>query len=68
MENEVLVAGGCLCGRDEHNTLHLLYSRFIYLFDELGAVPKRSRSLIKRLSHGVILAPDGKRMSKARGM
>lgn len=56
-------------GGDEHNTLHLLYSRFIYqfLFD-LGAVPKEiPEPYKKRLSHGVILAPDGKRMSKSKG-
>lgn len=56
-------------GGDEHNTLHLLYSRFIYqfLFD-LGVVPKEHpEPYKKRLSHGVILAPDGKRMSKSKG-
>lgn len=56
-------------GGDEHNTLHLLYSRFIYqfLFD-LGAVPKEiPEPYKKRLSHGVILAPDGRRMSKSKG-
>jgi leucyl-tRNA synthetase len=56
-------------GGDEHNTLHLLYSRFIYqfLFD-LGAFPiEIPEPYKKRLSHGVILAPDGKRMSKSKG-
>ena len=54
-------------GGDEHNTLHLLYSRFIYkfLFD-IGAVPQ-DEPYFKRLSHGVILGPDGARMSKSRG-
>ncbi len=56
-------------GGDEHNTLHLLYSRFIYQFLwDLGVVPKTiSEPYKKRLSHGVILGPDGKRMSKTRG-
>ena len=56
-------------GGDEHNTLHLLYSRFIYQFLwDLGAVPKdKPEPYQKRLSHGVILAPDGNRMSKTRG-
>jgi leucyl-tRNA synthetase len=56
-------------GGDEHNTLHLLYSRFIYQFlYELGEVPKQHpEPYKKRLSHGVILAPDGKRMSKSKG-
>jgi leucyl-tRNA synthetase len=56
-------------GGDEHNTLHLLYSRFIYLFlHDLGVVPPEyPEPYLKRLSHGVILGPDGQRMSKSRG-
>ena len=56
-------------GGDEHNTLHLLYSRFIYLFlHDLGVVPPEyPEPYLKRLSHGVILGPDGLRMSKTRG-
>jgi len=56
-------------GGDEHNTLHLLYSRFIYLFlHDLGIVPAEyPEPYLKRLSHGVILGPDGQRMSKSRG-
>ena len=56
-------------GGDEHNTLHLLYSRFIYLFlHDLGVVPPEyPEPYRKRLSHGVILGPDGQRMSKSRG-
>lgn len=56
-------------GGDEHNTLHLLYSRFIYLFlHDLGVVPPEyPEPYLKRLSHGVILGPDGQRMSKTRG-
>jgi leucyl-tRNA synthetase len=54
-------------GGDEHNTLHLLYSRFIvnFLYD-IGAVPM-SEPYFRRISHGVILGPDGQRMSKSRG-
>lgn len=54
-------------GGDEHNTLHLLYSRFImnFLYD-LGEVPV-AEPYDKRVSHGVILGPDGFRMSKSRG-
>ena len=53
-------------GGDEHNTLHLLYSRFIYLFlYDLGYVPREiPEPYQKRMSHGVILGPDGARMSK----
>jgi leucyl-tRNA synthetase len=56
-------------GGDEHNTLHLLYSRFIYQFlHDIGAVPAElSEPYRKRMSHGVILGPDGFRMSKSRG-
>jgi leucyl-tRNA synthetase len=55
-------------GGDEHNTLHLLYSRFIYLFlHDIGVVPAEYPEPFRlRLSHGVILAPDGRRMSKSR--
>ncbi len=56
-------------GGDEHNTLHLLYSRFIYKFLlDIGAVPQDiAEPYIKRMSHGVILGSDGQRMSKSRG-
>ncbi len=56
-------------GGDEHNTLHLLYSRFIYQFLwDLGVVPKiYPEPYKKRLSHGVLLGPDGNRMSKSKG-
>jgi leucyl-tRNA synthetase len=56
-------------GGDEHNTLHLLYSRFIYQFLwDIGAVPKEfSEPYFRRVSHGVILGSDGQRMSKSRG-
>ncbi len=54
-------------GGDEHNTLHLLYSRFImnFLYD-MGVVSV-PEPYDKRVSHGVILGPDGSRMSKSRG-
>ncbi len=56
-------------GGDEHNVLHLLYSRFIYKFLwELGVLPKeKPEPYFKRISHGVILGPDNQRMSKSRG-
>jgi len=56
-------------GGDEHNTLHLLYSRFIYLFlYDIGVIPKEiPEPYFKRVSHGVILGPDNQRMSKSRG-
>ena len=56
-------------GGDEHNVLHLLYSRFIYQFlHDIGAVPAEiPEPYQKRLSHGVILGADGKKMSKSKG-
>jgi leucyl-tRNA synthetase len=56
-------------GGDEHNTVHLLYSRFIYHFlNDIGAVPSEIAEPYRlRVSHGVILGPDHQRMSKSRG-
>ncbi len=56
-------------GGDEHNVLHLLYSRFIYKFLwDLGVLPKEiEEPYFKRISHGVILGPDNQRMSKSKG-
>lgn len=54
-------------GGDEHTTLHLLYSRFWHKFlNDLGAAPGKE-PYIKRVVHGVILGPDGSRMSKSKG-
>jgi len=54
-------------GGMEHVTLHLLYSRFWhkFLFD-IDVVPT-SEPYLKRIAHGMILAPDGQKMSKSRG-
>jgi len=54
-------------GGMEHTTLHLLYSRFIYkfLFD-IGVVPQKE-PYKKRTSHGMVLAEDGRKMSKSFG-
>ncbi len=54
-------------GGMEHTTLHLLYSRFVYKFlYDLGVVPT-SEPYSRRHSHGVVLGPDGQKMSKSRG-
>ena len=54
-------------GGMEHTTLHLLYSRFIYKFlYDIGAVPI-SEPYAKRRSHGMVLAADGRKMSKSFG-
>lgn len=54
-------------GGMEHTTLHLLYSRFWhkFLFD-LGVV-SASEPYAKRIAHGIILGPDGRKMSKSFG-
>jgi leucyl-tRNA synthetase len=54
-------------GGYEHITLHLLYSRFIYKFlHDIGVVPT-SEPYAKRRSHGIVLATDGRKMSKSFG-
>ncbi len=54
-------------GGMEHTTLHLLYSRFWHKFlYDLGVVPT-PEPYARRTSHGVVLGPDGRRMSKSRG-
>ena len=54
-------------GGREHNTMHLLYARFITkALNSLGHV-EFSEPFISRRNHGVIMGPDGKRMSKSRG-
>lgn len=54
-------------GGMEHTTLHLLYSRFwnLFLYDQ-GLVTSRE-PYAKRKPHGIILGPDGEKMSKSRG-
>jgi len=54
-------------GGMEHVTLHLLYSRFWHQFlYDLGHVPTRE-PYQKRVSHGIILAEGGVKMSKSKG-
>lgn len=54
-------------GGMEHTTLHLLYSRFWHKFlYDIGMVPT-IEPYARRTSHGVILGPDGRKMSKSKG-
>jgi leucyl-tRNA synthetase len=54
-------------GGMEHTTLHLLYSRFVYKFlYDIGVVPQ-DEPYKSRRSHGMVLAADGKKMSKSLG-
>jgi leucyl-tRNA synthetase len=54
-------------GGAEHTTMHLLYSRFFHkaLFD-LGLV-NEAEPYVKRMNRGLILGPDGNKMSKSKG-
>lgn len=54
-------------GGMEHTTLHLLYSRFWHKFlYDIKAVPTEE-PYQRRYSHGVVLAEDGRKMSKSFG-
>lgn len=54
-------------GGMEHTTLHLLYSRFWHKFlYDLKQVPTLE-PYQKRIAHGIILGPDGRKMSKSFG-
>ncbi len=54
-------------GGMEHVTRHLIYSRFWYKFlYDLGEVPY-SEPYAKRTAQGLILGPDGEKMSKSKG-
>jgi leucyl-tRNA synthetase len=54
-------------GGMEHTTLHLLYSRFWHKFlYDIKVVPT-SEPYAKRRSHGMVLAADGRKMSKSFG-
>ncbi len=54
-------------GGAEHTTVHLLYSRFFYkaLYD-MALVPT-PEPFIERFNRGIILGPDGQKMSKSKG-
>jgi 8-oxo-dGTP pyrophosphatase MutT (NUDIX family)/predicted alpha/beta hydrolase family esterase len=54
-------------GGNEHTTLHLLYSRFWhkFLYDQ-GYVPT-PEPYQKRTNGGILLGPDGSKMSKSKG-
>lgn len=54
-------------GGMEHVTRHLIYSRFWHRFlYDIGAVPF-PEPYLKRTAQGLILGPDGVKMSKSRG-
>ncbi len=54
-------------GGMEHVTRHMIYSRFWYRFlYDLGEVPVEE-PYAKRTAQGLILGPDGEKMSKSKG-
>jgi len=54
-------------GGAEHNTMHLLYSRFITkALHDLGYLDF-DEPFLARKNHGIILGPDNQKMSKSRG-
>ncbi len=54
-------------GGMEHDTRHMIYSRFWHKFlYDIGAVPCEE-PYAKRTAQGLILGPDGVKMSKSRG-
>ncbi len=54
-------------GGNEHTTRHLLYARFwVKVLYDLGLVPVEE-PFSKRISQGLILGADGKKMSKSAG-
>jgi leucyl-tRNA synthetase len=54
-------------GGSEHTTMHLLYSRFWHkaMYD-LGLVAE-PEPYLKRVNRGLIMGPDGQKMSKSKG-
>ena len=57
----------CYNGGMEHVTRHLIYSRFWHRFlYDIGVVPTKE-PYNKRTTQGLILGPDGDKMSKSKG-
>ena len=54
-------------GGMEHATRHLLYARFWHRFmHNIGLIPYEE-PFDRRVAHGMILGPDGEKMSKSKG-
>lgn len=54
-------------GGGEHTLGHTLYARFFTKFFKTLGLVQFDEFALKRIQHGVILGPDGNRMSKSRG-
>ena len=54
-------------GGMEHTARHLLYARFwVQFLYNIGLVPNKEM-IWTRVSHGMVLGPDGQKMSKSKG-
>jgi leucyl-tRNA synthetase len=54
-------------GGAEHTTMHLLYSRFFYKALHDLALAPTGEPFHERFNRGLILGPDGQKMSKSKG-
>jgi leucyl-tRNA synthetase len=54
-------------GGSEHTLGHTLYARFFTKFFKTIGLVEFNEFALKRVQHGVILGPDGNRMSKSKG-
>lgn len=54
-------------GGSEHTTMHLLYARFFYKALHDLALAPTSEPFLERFNRGLIMGPDGQKMSKSKG-
>ncbi len=57
----------CYNGGMEHVTRHLIYSRFWHRFLYDNDIVPNKEPYLKRTNQGLILGPDGEKMSKSKG-
>ena len=54
-------------GGSEHNLGHTLYARFFTKFFQSLKMLDYDEFALKRIQHGIVLGPDGNKMSKSKG-
>ncbi len=54
-------------GGPEHNTMHLLYARFVTKALYSQKLIEFNEPFLSRRNHSIVLAPDGRKMSKSLG-
>jgi len=54
-------------GGSEHTLGHTLYARFFTKFFQSLKMLKYDEFALKRIQHGIVLGPDGNKMSKSKG-